>query len=234
MSVIFNDIDLEEIAPVKYDDIRVSPIIVTPVARQRPINFGQEFVRLTGSNRTVVITFALLEQDNNARYQALNDITAWARVGEEHSLSLPMMEGWHLNAVCTGFPEPSYRLWWENKLRLTFTTFDDPFWINDNETSVSFGQEFTVGGNAPPLMRFERTLTSTESNKSYTGDNGEDMLFSTIPAGNLVIDLNRQTCVVSGTSIAQYLTPTSEYITPRVGTQKIKGAGRIIYRERRY
>ena len=108
--IIFNGVDLEEIAPVKIDDIRVSPIQTTPVARQR-VGFGQDFVRMTGGNRTVTVTFALLIQNREERFEALQAIVEWARPYEEHTLNLPMYPGKHFDVRCTGYPEPSYRQW---------------------------------------------------------------------------------------------------------------------------
>ena len=61
--ISFNNISLEQIAPVKIVDVLVSPIPLSPVARQRPIRFGADYVRMGGQPRTAAITFALLEQD---------------------------------------------------------------------------------------------------------------------------------------------------------------------------
>jgi hypothetical protein len=58
------------------------------------------------------------------------------------------------------------------------------------------------------------------------------MFFSQIPAGRLVIDLNRQTAEVSGQSIMQYFSPTSRFIEPVPGNITITGNGNIYYRER--
>ena len=106
--IIFNGVDLEEIAPVKIDDIRVTPIQTNPVARQR-VGFGQDFVRMTGGNRTITVTFALLNQNREERFEYLQKIVEWARPFEECTLSLPMYPGKHFDCRCTGYPEPSYR-----------------------------------------------------------------------------------------------------------------------------
>lgn len=229
--IIFHGDDLEELVPIKIDDIRVSPVALTPVTRQRPITPGMEFVRMQEVERTVTVTFALLDMDRDARFQALQKITEWAHIGQIESLALPMMPGFHLDVGVTALPEPSYRMWWESKLRLTFKTFDDPFWISDNEQAVNCKTDMTIGGTAPPLMRIERTLTAPAANQSYSDGVG-DLMFSQIPAGSLEIDLNRQIATVSGTAIGQYITPTSTYIIPRTGTYRINGIGRVVYRER--
>lgn len=228
--IIFNGVDLEEIAPVKIDDIRVSPIQTNPVARQR-VGFGQDFVRMTGGNRTITVTFALLLQDRDERFEALQKIVEWARPFEECVLSLPMYPGKHFDCRCTGYPEPSYRQWWESKLRLTFTTFDNPFLTSDDEIRATCGVPFNIGGTAPPLMRITRQVPSRSANQTYAA-NGQSMFFSVIPAGALVIDLNRQTAEVGGTSIMQYFSQTSRFIEPTTGAITISGNGAIIYRER--
>lgn len=226
----FNGVDLEDIAPVKIDDIRVNPIQTTPVARQR-IGFGQDFVRMTGGNRTVTVTFALLEQTLKDRFQLLEAIKEWADPYNEHPLTLPMFDDRHLDCICTGYPEPSYRQWWESKLRLVFTTFDNPYWTSDNEIRAKCNIPFSIGGNAPPKIQIIRNVASRVANQTYAA-NGQSMFFSQIPAGRLVIDLNRQTAEVSGQSIMQYFSKTSRFIEPVPGNITITGNGNIYYRER--
>ena len=58
------------------------------------------------------------------------------------------------------------------------------------------------------------------------------MFFDQIPAGKLLIDLNRQTAEVSGTSIMQNFGKTSKFIEPRTGNILITGTGTVVYRER--
>lgn len=229
--ITYNGADFTDVAPVKIDDIRVSPIGLNPVARQRATMWGQDFVRINGASRTVTITFALLEMDREARYKCISDITEWAKVGEKGQIYLPVMPDCHLDVSCTGLPEPSMRMWWENKLRITFQTFENPYWTSNNETTAGCNQDFTVGGNAPPLMRIERTLSTASANQSYSSGEAS-MNFSQIPAGSLVIDLNNQISTVSGTNIDHLLTPTSTYIKPQAGTQRIKGVGTVVYNER--
>lgn len=228
--IIFNGVDLQDIAPVKIDDIRVSPMNAQAVERQR-VGIGQTFVRMTGGQRTVTVTFALLEQDRDKRYQLLEAIKEWARPWEECPLILPMYDGKHFDVRCTGYPEPSYRQWWEAKLRLVFTTFENPYLTSNDEIRANTNDELTIGGTAPPLVRIERRLTSMVANQTYAC-NGKSMFFSQIPAGNMKIDLNKQTAEVSGTSIMQYFGKTSRFIEPVNGNMTITGNGTIIYRER--
>ena len=228
--IVFNGVDLENIAPVKIDDISVGQIQITPTAQQR-VGFGQDFVRMTGGNRNITITFALLEYDLNERYKLLESIKEWAQPFKEGILSLPMYEKAHFDVRCTAFPEPSYREWWENNLRLIFTTFENPYLTSDDEIRAQCNVPFAIGGTAPPLMKITRRLTNKVANQTYSA-NGKSMFFTQIPAGNLTIDLNKQTADVSGTSIMQYFSQTSKFIEPVTGNLNITGNGTIIYRER--
>jgi hypothetical protein len=80
-------------------------------------------------------------------------------------------------------------------------------------------------------MRIERTLSGSASNQTY-GNGSESMTFSTIPAGDLKIDLNRQTATVGSTNIMQYYAFSSSFLLPRTGVQTITGTGTVIWRER--
>ena len=229
--IYFNNVALESIAPVKIEDIRVSPIQLSPVARQRPVRFGSDFVRMSGGNRTVTINFALHTNDINLRQKQLLSITKWARSDKPGKLSLPFHDNVYLECACTSLPEPSTRQWWENRLSLVFTTFENPYWTATYEKSIACGTAFTVLGDAPPLMQIKRTLSSSASNQSYS-DGTDTMTFSTIPSGNLVIDLNNQTAAVGTSSIMQYYSYASTFIEPKTGTQTITGTGTVYWRER--
>ena len=230
--IVYNGISLDSVAPVKIEDIRVSPIRLNPVVRPRAIRFGSQFVRMGGGERTVAITFALLDRNNINRYQSLMNLSAWARTDAEYRLELPTNPNKYLVAVCTSKPEPSTRQWWESKLRLVFTCYNNPYWTNVYEKSASCGTAFTVLGDAPPLMRIERTVSgSAVSDQSYS-DGTNAMTFSTIPVGDMVIDLNDQTAAVGSSSIMQYYQPSGSFIIPKTGVQTITGTGTVKYRER--
>lgn len=230
--IIFNGIDLTETLPVKIEDIVVSPIQLNPLARQRAIQFGAEFVRMSGGTRTVTVTFALLDADRVNREGFLQDLRDWAKIGAEYTLELPQFETRHLECAVTQLPDASYRKWWENKLRLQFTCFNNPYWTSNDLIEVQCGTSFSVGGSAQPLMTIENKATTALSNKTYSNGTNS-MTFTTIPAGKMVIDLNRQTAAIGSTSIMRYYTPTSTWIVPKVGAnQKITGTGTIKYRER--
>ena len=230
--IVFNGVSIESVAPVKIDDISVSRIALNPVARQRAIRFGADFVRMGGGERKITVSFAVLERNPVVRHEMLMNISQWAKTDAEYMLELPVDANKALYCVCTAKPEPSIRKWWENKLQLQFTCYANPYWTNKSEKSVSCGTAFNVLGDALPLMRIERTVSgSAASNQSYS-NSAETMTFSTIPVGDMVIDLNRQTAVVGSSSIMQYYQPSGRFIVPRIGTQTISGTGTVKYKER--
>lgn len=229
--IVFNGVSLESVANVKIEDIRVSPIKLQPVTRPRAIRYGSEFVRMGGGERTIAITFAVLDMNEINRHSALMGISQWAKTDAEYKLELPTEPTKYLQCVCTSKPEPSTRQWWESKLRLVFTCYDNPYWTSKAEKSVACGTAFNVLGDAPPLMRIERTLSSSASNQTYS-NSVQSMTFSTIPAGNMVIDLNNQTAAVGNSSIMSYYAPSGSFIIPKIGTQTISGTGTVKYRER--
>ena len=229
--IVYDGVSLESVAGVKIEDVRVNPIQYDEVTRPRAIRGGSDFVRSRAGTRTIAITFALLNDNMVSRQAAIDSIRAWAKNDKEYRLELPGHPNHYLMAICTDKPDPSLRQWWEAKLRLVFTCYENPYWNAKAEKSVACGTAFTVLGDAPPLMRIERTLSGAASDQSYSLD-GRTMTFSTIPSGDLVIDLDNQTAAVGNTDIMQYYNVNSKFIIPRTGTQTITGTGTVKYRER--
>lgn len=230
--IVFNGISLNSVAGVKIKDVQVFPIEYDEVTRPRAIRAGSEFVRSRAGTRKVQITFALLDDNIISRQATLLAISQWAKNDKEYKLELPGYPNLYLIATCTDKPEPSMRQWWESKLRLVFTCYDNPYWNATEEKSVACGTQFNVLGDAPPLMRIEETFSTSTSTLIYS--NGiETMVFNPISAGNMVIDLNRQTASVSGVSIMDKYQASSKFIIPRTGVQTITGTyGTVKYRER--
>lgn len=229
--IVFDGVSLESAAPVRVEDIRVSPIQYNPIARPRAIRWGSEFVRMNGGTRTVTITFAIQEMNRALRHQFLMAISAWAKTDKEYFLELPEDPVRGLFCVCTGKPEPSARQWWEAKLRLTFTCFNNPYWTSKATKSVACGTQFNALGDAPPLMTIENTFGAAASNVTYS--NGiESMTFSSIPSGAMVIDLNNETAAVAGASIMANYLPSGSFLVPRTGLQTITGTGTVKFKER--
>lgn len=228
----FNGEFLETVAPVRIDDISVSSVRLSPTARQRPVIYGADFVRMSGGSRTVTITLALLTNDRIERQKQIMNMAAWAQVGNVGRLTLSDFPGLYLECACTEYPSPSVKQWWESKLRFVFTTYNNPYWTEIGEKSAACGTTIRTTGSAPdgPLMRIEHTV---ESVTDLTYSNGtESMTFQSVPAGNLVIDLNEQTARVNGNSIMDGYTLTSSFVRPKRGAQTINGSGTVYWRER--
>lgn len=228
--ITYNGVSMEAIASVRIEDILVSPIKYEPVIRSRPIKSGADFVRNHKGTRTVVVTFTLLDENEVNRQESILALSEWAKTDKEYKIEIDRFPGRFLTGVCTQKPEPSLRQWWQS-VQFVFTCFNDPYWNSISEKSVSCGTDFYVRGDAPPLMRIERTLSSSASDQSY-GLNGNTITFSTIPAGNLVIDLDAETAVVGTTDIMQYYNMNSRFLVPKTGSQKVTGTGTVKYRER--
>lgn len=227
--IYFNGTALESVAPVKIEDIRVSPIIQTPVTRDRPINAGAVFIRPHKGTRSVGITFAILEQNYDIRQRYIEAVTAWALTNAPAPMQLPYHPNKTLDVFCTGLPEPSTRQWWENRLNLSFTAFD-PFFYDTAEKSAACGSTaFYVYGNGEPRMRIEKTLAAS-GDLSYS-DGTNTMAFTGVSAGDVVIDLNKQTAYVGTTSIMDKFGFTSKFILPRTGSITITGSGTVKWRE---
>ena len=233
--IVYNGISLNSVAGVKIKDIRVSPIKHDEAARPRPIRSGSVFIRSRAGTRTVTITFGLLDEDPITRQASLMAISHWAKTDKEYRLELPGHPDHYLTAVCTDKPDPSLREWWESDLRLVFTCINDPYWNAKYEKSVACGTAFAVLGDAPPVMRIERTLASAASSQSYELD-GNTITLSTVPVGTMTIDLENQLISsVNGSSVTnlmQYYNVNSRFLIPRTGTQTITGTGTVKYRER--
>lgn len=229
--IIFDGVDMQSVANVKIEDVRVSSIQYAPLARARSFSAGSVFVRNRPGTRTVTVTFALLKQERVSRQAALSAISAWAKTDKEYKLELPGHPDRFLTATCTAKPDPSLRQWWEGKLKIVFTCYNDPFWNDNVEKSVACGTEFFVLGDAPPRMRIERTLAAAASNQSYTMD-GKTITFSTIPQGDMVIDLDAETATVGGVSFMGHYAITSRWPELHPGTNKVTGTGTVKYRER--
>ena len=229
--IVFNGISIDSIPGVIVEDVRVSPIRYSPVTRPRAIRWGSEFVRMGGGERTITLSFAVLDRDLLTRKASLDALSQWARTDAEYKMELPTDTAKFLTCVCTQKPEPSTRAWWENKLRLVFTCFSNPYWTSKSTKGDLCGNEINVLGDAPPLMQITRTLSSAASNQTFSNGT-QSMTFSTIPSGDLVIDLNAQTAAVGGNSIMQYFQPSGSFVLPKLGKQTITGTGAIVWRER--
>ena len=108
--ITLNGINIETAVPgIKIEDIRVSPISLQVKARDRAIETGQEFVRIRGSMRTIIVTCAILEDHRDARRALLDSLTQWARHDTPKPMGLPNHDGKLIDVICTALPDLSTR-----------------------------------------------------------------------------------------------------------------------------
>ena len=231
--ITYKGINITDIAPVEIADIVVSGVKRSAVVRDRPLLPGAEFVRITDNTRQVTITLADLTDNMDTRLSEIDAINAWASGQEPDKLVLPFKGGQYLMAVCTSYVEPSYRQWWENKLKLVFTCYE-PYFNAPAENSLVLGTAANISGSAEPLMRIVTTLNAQASSLSWTDGTNTLTLSGTIPAGTITVDLNKQTIMHSnGTSLSSLLTLASRF--PEIKrTMNITCAsgGTLFWRER--
>ena len=231
--IIFDGVSLDSVGKVMIEDIKVSPIRYNPVVRPRAIRFGSEFVRMGGGERTVTISLAVLDNDIVKRHETFMNLSAWAKTDKEYKIELPTDPNKYLECVCTSKPDPSARAWWENKLKLTFTCYSNPFWNSKFEkTFTRLSESPFVLGDASPLMRLERTNTAGGVSRSFTFEGNTISFNTSLPLGKLVIDVNNQLATVDSVNAMQYYIPTSTFFVPHPGFQDITSYGAYIYRER--
>jgi phage-related protein len=231
--IVFDGISLDSVAKVDIDDVYVSPIQYDFITRPRAIRAGSDFVRNRAGTRTITITFALLDDNMVNRQKSIMAITQWAKNDKEYKLELPGHPEHYLVATCTERPSPSLRQWWEGSLRLVFTCFDNPYWNSKYEKQLSrLSESPFVFGDAPPLMRLERTNSEGGVSRSFTFE-GKTISFNTsLPMGKLIIDINKQIATVDGVNVMQYCNPISDFFDIHPGYQNITSAGYYYYRER--
>ena len=123
--LLFNGVAFEDVAAVNVVDIVVSPITQAVTAVDRAVLSGSDFVRIRGKTRTITVTFALLDQDRDARCESMEAIRRWAASDKPQRLMLPDRIGQYIDAICTTFPQLSIRERWAVG-KIVFTSYE-PF-----------------------------------------------------------------------------------------------------------
>ena len=76
------------------------------------------------------------------------------------------------------------------------------------------------------------TLVQVDDDGPVTLSSSNDPEVRHIPAGDMVIDLNKQTAAVGTTSIMSNYSFSSKFIIPHAGNMTITGTGTVKWRER--
>ena len=229
--LLFNGVAFEDVTAAKIVDIVVSPVTQAVTMVDRAVLSGADFVRIRGKTRTITVTFALLDQDRDARCESMEAIRRWAASDRPQRLMLPDRIGQYINAICTTFPQLSIREWWE-VAQIVFTSYE-PFFTSTAESSSACGTPFEVGGSQPPHMEIRATLSEAVQNPAWSNGSQTITLNGSVGPGQLVIDLERQTITLNGNSLmTSYAFPASDFFSPELGYNNITGQGRVYWRER--
>ena len=235
--IVYRGIDLQDVAPVDIADIVVGTVKRNAVTNDRPTRPGVEFVRITDNIRTVSITIADLTNDMETRLSEIDAINAWAAGDEPGRLVLPFRGGKYLNAVCTQYIEPSYRQWWETKLKLTFTAYD-PYFCDPAEKRLDAdlgGVTVKISGSAEPLMRITQYPEVTVSSLYWTVNGKTVTITGTFEAGQYTLDLNKQTITNgSGNSLSDKVTLASRFPEFSKSMSVVTGLDSTIFWRERY
>jgi len=231
--IVYRGISITDVAPVNIADIVVGTVKRNAVTSDRPLKPGVNFVRITDNIRTVAITIADLTNDEDTRLAEIDAINAWAAGDEPGRLVLPYRGGKYLDAVCTQYIEPSYRQWWETKLKLTFTAYD-PYFCDPAESTAALGTDVRFTGSAEPLVRIVTTLADSASSLVWTDGTNTLTLSGTIPAGDITVDLNSQTVKdKDGNSLSSLITLASRFPEiKRTMNISCEDGGNLVWRER--
>lgn len=232
--VEFNGVDMSDVAPVLLLDIAVASPAVQATTQSRPLSDGTSFVRRTRGERTVAVSFVLMEQHAEKRRNALAALTAWLASPHPLPLRTTPEENGYLLAVCTRYPDQSSRQYWE-ALEIVFTAFD-PAYRSLAENVQPVDSPVMVARSEPPLMRIEQRIDQPLTAPRWTLGSAHLELTGTVGVGQLIIDFDQQTILLNGQSALRQLTIDSVFFTLNQGANRIVctgGAGGTLYwRER--
>ena len=125
-------------------DIGYSGTMVSITPEQIANQDGYDYKNPYFEKQTVTITFELHIYDVKKRNEAMQKVSAWAQSGG--TLTTNDREGQHLEAVrCEQFPALESARNWTDPLTLVFATTYIPYWVADNETTITLSGISTVG-----------------------------------------------------------------------------------------
>ena len=115
---------------------------------------GTRLIHRIRESLSVTVTFMIREYDTARRKAVADRIRAWAQDGW---LSVSDRPGQQLYVTCDRLPAVSSSLKWTDRLQLTFTAYERPFWLETQPVTAAFsGNAGTVGirplGNMPCLL----------------------------------------------------------------------------------
>ena len=233
--VRFNEVDLESIGKeIRIIDVNVSAPSILPTIINPDLIDGALFSRSNYGERTVTVTFVIMTDDKARRSELFRELYLWADIKSTHSLVVPQEPDGYLDAVCTSLPDASSASYWD-QLELVFTAYD-PYFHSFNENQSVIGSDFTITRHDCLDWRIEFSVPNQIQYPAWRHNSGKEIAFSTMQAGDLVIDSKTQTAYIDDLSALPNLMLGSRFFTLPNGNNRIipiNGAGGYItWRER--
>lgn len=234
--ILYNNVPLQTAVPkAQVTDIVIQPIPIEWKEVARIARHGSRLVRNRNTKRNVTIKVELPLVPNVAALTTnVRKLRTWAEANEELPLILPDFPGKYLSCVLTGISSYSISDWYK-PVELTFTAFNDPFFVSFSESTGSVGTTFAVRGDEPVEPIIEHQIAETLTNPAWKLADGFTLaLAGTFTSGMIRIDTGNGYVSRNGESIMQYLTPSSRFCQFPKGNHLITGpsGGTITWRER--
>ena len=232
--VSFNGVSLESLdSSIRIIDVIVGPPTVNPTTIDPAFVDGQVYARSSLGSRPIVISFVVMDNNMTRRRNVISKIVKWARIKTENKMVVPQESAGYINAVCTELPPNAAGEYWQT-LQIVFTAFD-PYFYATSESSANVGKTFTVLQADNPPWRIEQQIGSTITSPAWELNN-EQISFSTLIRGKLVLDQKTQTALLDGKSTLANMMLGSRFFKLQSGQNYItavSGAGGTVYwRER--
>lgn len=143
-----NGIELGHLDPsILLLDIRYTAPVRTLTTTQLAGRDGQRLMRTTTSSVSVSLTFEIHEQDIQRRFAVCEKVQQWAMEGG--LLTTGDRPERQLHVVCETPPVIGSSLKWTDRLGVTLTAFDRPFWEDRFPTTVSLSGNTSRSVYAP-------------------------------------------------------------------------------------
>ncbi len=234
--IMYNNVPLQTAVPkAQVTDIIIQPIPIEWKEVARIARHGSWLVRNRMTKRTVIVKVELpLDPSVAAMTTNVRKLRMWAEASEERPLVLPDFPGKYLSCVLTGISNYSITEWYK-PVELTFTAFDDPFFVSSVESTGTVGTTFSICGDVPAEPVIEHQISQTLTNPSWKLATGFTIsLVGTFTSGTIRIDTQNGYVSRNGESIMRYLSPSSRFYRFPKGNHVITGpsGGKITWRER--
>lgn len=135
----------------------------------------------------VTVSFAIRNLDPSQRKAIMSKIHEWARSGTR--LSISDRPGMSLGVRVDKLPTVKSALKWTEKLDITFTAYAFPFWVDDEELSVSIEDGGTYEKHIPGNGNFApvNAVITAKSDTVTVSVDGKRIVLSGISTGTVVI-----------------------------------------------